>query len=62
MSLGQDAEASPSQPQQRLLGAVVTPQHESIKNVHWSLAGVVYAATGIVFPFSLSPKDLGLSL
>lgn len=50
MSLGQDAECSPSQLQQRPLIAVVTLQRDSIKNVHWSLAGVVYAETGIVFP------------
>ena len=50
MSLRQDAGGSPSQLQQRLLNAVVTLQHESIKNVLWSLAGVVYAETGIVFP------------
>lgn len=50
MSLGQGAEGFPSLPQQRLLGVIVALQCDSIKCVHWSLAVVLRAVTGIVFP------------
>lgn len=53
ISLGQDAEGSSSQPQQRPFNAIVTPQCESIKNVLWNLAGVAYTENGIVFLVSL---------